>query len=280
MTDMGGTMRLGNYPCVLVEDSLAYRAYGKAEVLERHRHRFELNNDYRERLEGAGMRASGLSPDRRLVEITEVEGHPFMLGVQFHPEFRSRPHRPHPLVSEVCGDGDADAAGGESAFAAAGGGGADDSTEAAAFQRGKFQGSEDMKFFVDTADVDEVRRAARLGVVSGVTTNPSLAVQAGVSGMEGYRAAVAEIASIVDGPISIEVVSEDVEGMITEGKEYATWAPTPWVKLPSTAAGFEAMKALSDEGIEINQTLCFFGEPGAAGGCGRRGGGESFRGGA
>lgn len=114
-----------------------------------------------------------------------------------------------------------------------------------------------MKFFVDTADVDEVRRAARLGVVSGVTTNPSLAAQAGVSGMEGYRAAVAEIASIVDGPISIEVVSEDVEGMITEGKEYATWAPTPWVKLPSTAAGFEAMKALSDEGIDINQTLCF-----------------------
>lgn len=114
-----------------------------------------------------------------------------------------------------------------------------------------------MKFFVDTADVDEVRRAARLGVVSGVTTNPSLAAQAGVSGMEGYRAAVAEIAAIVDGPISIEVVSEDVEGMITEGKEYATWAPRPWVKLPSTAAGFEAMKALSDEGIEINQTLCF-----------------------
>ena len=96
-------MRLGNYPCVLVEDSLAYRAYGEAEVLERHRHRFELNNDYRERLEGAGMRASGLSPDRRLVEITEVEGHPFMLGVQFHPEFRSRPHRPHPLVSEFVG---------------------------------------------------------------------------------------------------------------------------------------------------------------------------------
>ena len=103
VTDMGGTMRLGNYPCVLVEDSLAHRAYGEAEVWERHRHRFELNNDYRERLEGAGMRASGLSPDRRLVEITEVEGHPFMLGVQFHPEFRSRPHRPHPLVSKFVG---------------------------------------------------------------------------------------------------------------------------------------------------------------------------------
>ena len=103
VTDLGGTMRLGNYPCMLVEDSVARRAYGEAEVSERHRHRFELNNDYRGRLEGAGMRLSGLSPDRRLVEITEVEGHPFMVGVQFHPEFRSRPHRPHPLVSEFVG---------------------------------------------------------------------------------------------------------------------------------------------------------------------------------
>ena len=103
VTDMGGTMRLGDYPCMLVENSLARRAYGQAQVSERHRHRFELNNDYRKRLEEAGMRASGLSPDRRLVEITEVEGHPFMLGVQFHPEFRSRPNRPHPLVSEFVG---------------------------------------------------------------------------------------------------------------------------------------------------------------------------------
>lgn len=103
VTDLGGTMRLGNYPCMLVEDSVARRAYGAELVSERHRHRFELNNDYRERLEGAGMRLSGLSPDRRLVEITEVEGHPFMVGVQFHPEFRSRPHRPHPLVSEFVG---------------------------------------------------------------------------------------------------------------------------------------------------------------------------------
>lgn len=114
-----------------------------------------------------------------------------------------------------------------------------------------------MKFFVDTADVDEVRRASRLGVVSGVTTNPSLAMRAGVKGMGEYREAVEEIASMVEGPVSIEVVSEDVEGMITEGKEYATWIARPWVKLPSTAAGFEAMKALSEEGIEVNQTLCF-----------------------
>ena len=103
VTDMGGTMRLGDYPCMLMEDSLARQAYGVGEVLERHRHRFELNNDYRERLQAAGMRLSGLSPDRRLVEITEVADHPFMLGVQFHPEFRSRPYRPHPLVSEFVG---------------------------------------------------------------------------------------------------------------------------------------------------------------------------------
>ena len=114
-----------------------------------------------------------------------------------------------------------------------------------------------MKLFLDTADVDEIRRGARLGVVKGVTTNPSLAAKAGVGGMEGYKAVVQEIASIIDGPISVEVVSPDVEGMITEGKEYATWIPNPWVKLPSTAAGFEAMNALSREGIEINQTLCF-----------------------
>lgn len=114
-----------------------------------------------------------------------------------------------------------------------------------------------MKLFLDTADVDEIRRGARLGVVKGVTTNPSLAAKAGVGGMEAYKDAVQEIASIIDGPISIEVISTDVEGMITEGKDYATWISKPWIKLPSTPAGFEAMKVLSDEGMEINQTLCF-----------------------
>ncbi len=114
-----------------------------------------------------------------------------------------------------------------------------------------------MKLFLDTADVDEIRRGARLGVVKGVTTNPSLAAKAGVGGMEAYKAAVQEIASIIDGPISIEVISTDVEGMITEGKDYVTWISKPWIKLPSTPAGFEAMKVLSDEGMEINQTLCF-----------------------
>ena len=114
-----------------------------------------------------------------------------------------------------------------------------------------------MKLFLDTADVDEIRRGARLGVVKGVTTNPSLAAKAGVGGMEAYKDAVQEIASIIDGPISIEVISTDVEGMITEGKDYVTWISKPWIKLPSTPAGFEAMKVLSDEGMEINQTLCF-----------------------
>ena len=100
VTDKGGTMRLGAYPCFIAKGSLAHRAYGVTEVQERHRHRFELNNDYREPLGNAGLMASGFSPDKRLVEISEVSGHPFMLGVQFHPEFLSRPNRPHPLVRE------------------------------------------------------------------------------------------------------------------------------------------------------------------------------------
>jgi CTP synthase len=97
ITDLGGTMRLGLYPCRLVPGSLAAKAYGVKEVQERHRHRYELNNDYRTALEARGMLFSGLSPDDRLVEIAEVKGHPFMLGTQFHPEFLSRPTRPHPL---------------------------------------------------------------------------------------------------------------------------------------------------------------------------------------
>jgi CTP synthase len=105
MVDTGGTMRLGAYPCRIRSDSLAARAYGPTatEVRERHRHRYELNNDYRIRLEEAGMFASGLSPDETLVEITELIGHPFMLGSQFHPEFASRPERPHPLFREFVG---------------------------------------------------------------------------------------------------------------------------------------------------------------------------------
>jgi CTP synthase len=97
IADMGGTMRLGLYPCHLLEGSCAQQAYAQNVVQERHRHRFELNNSYRETLEKAGMRFSGLSPDGRLVEIAEIQGHPFMVGTQFHPEFLSRPNRPHPL---------------------------------------------------------------------------------------------------------------------------------------------------------------------------------------
>ncbi len=97
VSEMGGTMRLGNYPCVLSPGSIASAAYGATEVVERHRHRFEFNNKYREPLQEAGLLASGLSPDGRLVEIVEQVEHPFMVGVQFHPEFRSRPQEPHPL---------------------------------------------------------------------------------------------------------------------------------------------------------------------------------------
>lgn len=97
LTDMGGTMRLGLYPCQLQPGTLAHRAYGVPEVQERHRHRFEFVNAYRQEMQAAGMRLSGLSPDGRLVEIAELINHPFMLGTQFHPEFLSRPNRPHPL---------------------------------------------------------------------------------------------------------------------------------------------------------------------------------------
>lgn len=97
IADMGGTMRLGLYPCRLQPDTLAAQAYQQELVKERHRHRFEFNNAYRQALEEAGMRYSGLSPDGRLVEIAELKDHPFMLGTQFHPEFLSRPNRPHPL---------------------------------------------------------------------------------------------------------------------------------------------------------------------------------------
>lgn len=97
IVDMGGTMRLGLYPCHLVEGTRAHAAYGQAVVYERHRHRFELNNAFRRELADGGMVFSGLSPNGRLVEIAELRDHPFMLGSQFHPEFKSRPNRPHPL---------------------------------------------------------------------------------------------------------------------------------------------------------------------------------------
>ena len=93
----GGTMRLGAYPCVLKEGTLASKVYGKSEISERHRHRFEYNNDYREKLEKAGLKISGTSPDGTLVEMVEIENHPFFIASQFHPEFKSRPDKPAPL---------------------------------------------------------------------------------------------------------------------------------------------------------------------------------------
>jgi len=95
--EKGGTMRLGLYPCVLQPGTKAAQAYGVEQVEERHRHRYEFNNAYREVLAEKGLVFSGLSPDGRLVEIAELRDHPFMLGTQFHPEFLSRPTRPHPL---------------------------------------------------------------------------------------------------------------------------------------------------------------------------------------
>jgi CTP synthase len=97
IADMGGTMRLGLYPCKLQPGTLAAQAYKQERVEERHRHRFELNNSFRDLLSRGGMVFSGVSPDNRLVEIAEIKDHPFMLATQFHPEFLSRPNRPHPL---------------------------------------------------------------------------------------------------------------------------------------------------------------------------------------
>lgn len=98
--DLGGTMRLGLYPCVLAEGSAARAAYGEPIVYERHRHRYEVNNEFRSILAENGMRLAGLSPDKRLVEIIEVEDHPWFVASQFHPEFKSRPNRCHPLFRE------------------------------------------------------------------------------------------------------------------------------------------------------------------------------------
>jgi CTP synthase len=100
ITDKGGTMRLGLYPCELMEGTRVREAYGTEMVKERHRHRYEFNNDYRKRLQDAGMKMAGICPGRDLVEIVELEDHPWFVGVQFHPEFRSRPVRPHPLFRQ------------------------------------------------------------------------------------------------------------------------------------------------------------------------------------
>ncbi|MCP4004906.1 MAG: CTP synthase [bacterium] len=103
VAETGGSMRLGAYPCRIVPDTLAARAYGRTEVSERHRHRYEVNSDYRERLEEAGLVISGISPDGRLAEIVEYADHPWFLACQFHPEFKSTPFEPHPLFREFIG---------------------------------------------------------------------------------------------------------------------------------------------------------------------------------
>ena len=97
--DIGGTLRLGSYPCVLDKDSLAYELYGEQTIHERHRHRYEVNNDYRTVLSQHGLRLSGTSPDGRIVEMCELPGHPFFIATQAHPELKSRPNRPHPLFN-------------------------------------------------------------------------------------------------------------------------------------------------------------------------------------
>lgn len=99
-SNMGGTLRLGAYPCTLREETLAYAAYQQEEISERHRHRYEFNNLYRERLKEAGLIVSGTSPDDTLVEIVELTDHPWFLGCQFHPEFKSSPMKPHPLFRD------------------------------------------------------------------------------------------------------------------------------------------------------------------------------------
>ena len=114
-----------------------------------------------------------------------------------------------------------------------------------------------LKLFLDTANIQEIRDGTRLGVVSGVTTNPSLASAEGIGNAESYKTTVREISDIVDGPISVEVISLDAKGMIAEGRDIASWIPNPWVKIPSTSDGFEAISVLSSEGIQVNQTLCF-----------------------
>ena len=99
VTDIGGTLRLGSWPCVLTPGSLASSLYGAPLIHERHRHRYEVNNEYREALTGKGMMLSGISPDGRIVEMMELPDHPFFIGTQAHPEFKSRPNRPHPLFA-------------------------------------------------------------------------------------------------------------------------------------------------------------------------------------
>ncbi|PIU55312.1 MAG: fructose-6-phosphate aldolase [Chloroflexi bacterium CG07_land_8_20_14_0_80_51_10] len=111
-----------------------------------------------------------------------------------------------------------------------------------------------MRIFLDTANIDEIRQAAKLGIISGVTTNPSLVAKENSSNLRGV---IGEITSIIDGPISVEVLSSDAKDMIEEAQEISSWSPNVVVKIPVSAAGLEAISALSLQGIKINLTLCF-----------------------
>jgi CTP synthase len=101
--ELGGTMRLGAWPCVLADGSFAHRAYGQREISERHRQRYEFNREYEETLIAAGLKITGQTPDETYVEICEIAGHPWYLGCQFHPEFKSKPLEPHPLFRSFIG---------------------------------------------------------------------------------------------------------------------------------------------------------------------------------
>jgi CTP synthase len=101
--DLGGTMRLGAYPCKVIDKTRAFAAYGEPVIYERHRHRYEVNNVFRDCLAEAGLVISGISPDARLVEMIELPDHPWFVASQGHPEFKSRPTRPHPLFRELVG---------------------------------------------------------------------------------------------------------------------------------------------------------------------------------
>ena len=101
--DKGGTLRLGAYPCVITPGTTMEKCYGKKEISERHRHRYEFNNDYKEQFLSAGLAIGGISPDGMLVETVELSERPFYLGVQYHPEFKSRPNKPHPLFKGFIG---------------------------------------------------------------------------------------------------------------------------------------------------------------------------------
>jgi CTP synthase len=101
--ELGGTMRLGAWPCHLAEGSIAHKAYGTRDISERHRHRYEFNREYQERLEAGGLKITGETPDQTYVEICEIPGHPWFLGCQFHPEFKSKPMEPHPLFKSFIG---------------------------------------------------------------------------------------------------------------------------------------------------------------------------------